>query len=410
MANARLPGEGSVFYREDKGLWVSRHNLPQPDGTKKRKDVYFRTQKDAMAHHIRTLYELQTGRPVLSDSYTVSSYLEHWYSTYCIDIRDSTRMSYEAVIFRHIKEHPISQKPLSKATVDDWQTFFNYLNTEGRLDTKEPQGLSAKTQRNIYNTLHQAMEQAKGQQLIWSNPLDFVKMVKNQPKEVAFLTVPELQLLLNASRGDPYRIGILLGTFGGLRLGEMMALTHEDVQFDAEIGCWYVDVHRSLQRITNYNRKPGENKTVLRVGETKTRRSRRQIPLLPDVAAEIRAHMDMQRLTFGDRKSIYLICNSDGGFIDPCTWRNWLKDLAINAGITKNVHPHMLRHSFATHALQNGLEITEISQLLGHTDTAFSSRTYVHPSLEGRNIAISKMGKFTSTLLGASMPKGSSEK
>ena len=201
MANARLPGEGSVFYREDKGLWVSRHNLPQPDGTKKRKDVYFRTQKDAMAHHIRTLYELQTGRPVLSDSYTVSSYLEHWYSTYCIDIRDSTRMSYEAVIFRHIKEHPISQKPLSKATVDDWQTFFNYLNTEGRLDTKEPQGLSAKTQRNIYNTLHQAMEQAKRLGYIRSNPLDAVIVPRVEKKQIETLADAELLRFLETIKG-----------------------------------------------------------------------------------------------------------------------------------------------------------------------------------------------------------------
>lgn len=247
------------------------------------------------------------------------------------------------------------------------------------------------------------MEQAKGQQFIWSNPLDFVKLVKNQPSEVEFLTVPELQLLLGASLGDPYRIGILLGTFGGLRLGEMLALTHEDVKIDTKLGCWYIDVRKSIQRVTNYNRKPGENKTVLRVGETKTRKSKRQIPLLPEVAAEFKAHMEVQRLTFGTRKDIYLICNADGGFIDPSTWRNWLKDLARDAGITKNVHPHMLRHSFATHALQNGLEITEISQLLGHTDTAFSSRTYVHSSLEGRNIAISKMNKFTSTLLGSSI-------
>ena len=109
--------------------------------------------------------------------------------------------------------------------------------------------------------------------------------------------------------------------------------------------------------------------------------------------------MATQRLEFGDRKSIYLICNGDGGFIDPSTWHNWLKDLARKVGINKNVHPHMLRHSFATHALQNGLEITQISQLLGHTDTAFSSRTYVHSSLEGGNIAVQKLSVFASALL-----------
>lgn len=399
---------GSVFFRKDKGLWVSRDPELKPDGSWRKRDHYFKTRREAVAHHAAAIHAIESGNPVTSNNYSVGSYLRHWYEMYCVDIRDSTRMGYSTTIFRHVAEHPINQKPLSKATVDDWQEFFNYLNTAGKLDALDPQGLSPKTQRNIFNLLHQAMEQARGQQLIWSNPLDFVKLVKTQPNEVEFLTASEIKVLLDASRGNSYRIGILLGTFCGLRLGEMMALTHDDVRYDANLGCHYLDIHHSLQRVTNYNRKPGENKTVLRVGETKTRKSKRQIPLLPEVAAEIKAHMEAQRLEFGNRKGIYLICNADGGFIDPSTWRNWLKDLARKVGITRNVHPHMLRHSFATHALQSGLEITEISQLLGHTDTAFSSRVYVHTDLEGRNIAVSKMEMFTSALLGVS-PQGEND-
>lgn len=394
-----LPGEGSVFLHRRKGLWVSRIRIPQPDGKTKSKDTYFKTRREAHEHHIQALHALQTGQPVLNYRLTVGDFLAHWFRTYCNGIRDSTRMGYETAIFRHIGGHTISQKPLSKTTVDDWQEFFNFLNREGRLDTREPQGLSSKSQRNIYNMTHQALELAKGQGLIWSNPLDFVRLEKSEPKEIEFLTEPELKALLDVTVGDPYRIGIIIGGFGGLRLGEIMALTHEDIKFDSDLGCYYINVTKSLQRVTNYNRKPGENKTVLRVGKVKTRKSKRQIPLLPEVAAEIQNHMATQRQVVGNRSGIYLICNTDGGFIDPSTWRTWLKEAAIKAGITKNIHPHMLRHSFASHALRQGLEITEISQLLGHTDTAFSSRVYVHTDLEGRNIAISKMERLSEKLL-----------
>lgn len=84
-------------------------------------DRYFKTRREAVAHHAEAIHAIESGQPVLSDSYTVSSYLEHWYLTYCVDIRDSTRMGYETAIFRHVKGHPIGQKLLSKATVDDWQ-------------------------------------------------------------------------------------------------------------------------------------------------------------------------------------------------------------------------------------------------------------------------------------------------
>ena len=400
MAKRRLPGEGSIFYRKDKKLWVVRLLIPQPDGTKQRKDFYFKTRKEAQAFHVQKLHEIQTGRPVLSDNHTVGSFLEHWYQNYLVDIRDSTRMSIWTTIFRHIMGHPISQKPLQKATTDDWQEFFNYLNIAGRLDSSEPQGLSPKTQRNIFNIVHQAMELAVGQKLIWANPLDFVKLAKYEQKEVEFLTMPEIKALLNASQGEPYRIGILAGIFCGARLGEFMALTHADVKHDEELNCYYLDIQKSLQRVTNFEAKTGENKTVLRIGFPKTRKSKRQIPLLPEVAEEFQTHMDEQRKKFGNRSDIYLICNEDGGYIDPSTWRNWPKKISIKAGITdKNVHPHMLRHTFASHALRSGLEITEISQLLGHADCAFSSRVYVHTDLEGRNLAISKFDSFAQTLL-----------
>lgn len=103
MAKKRLPNEGSVFCRKNKKLWVSRNLIPQPDGTKKRHEKCFKTRKDAMSYHIQVLHDIQMGHPVLSDSYTVGSFLKHWYDNYCIDIRDSTRMGVETALFRHVE-------------------------------------------------------------------------------------------------------------------------------------------------------------------------------------------------------------------------------------------------------------------------------------------------------------------
>lgn len=400
MSKRRTSGEGSLFFRESKKLWVTSMYLPQPDGTKKRQYRYFKTKKEALNYLTELRHDLMIGKPVLCDDYTFGSYLTHWYDTYCIDIRDSTRMSYHTAIFRHVGEHPISQIPLQKLTTDVLQAFFNHLSVEGSLDTPTPKGLSPKTVRNIFNVLHSALDQAVGQKILWSNPCDFVKLAKNQPKDIDFLTVPEMQQLLRVSQGESYRIGLILMTFCGLRIGELLSLTHDDIKFDPELDCYYLNINKGLYRVTDFN-STGKKRTLLRIGPPKTRTSIRQIPLLPEVAAELHRHMTTQKETFGNCDAMYLICRkNENCYIDPSTFRNWLGKMAKKAGITnKKVYPHLLRHTFASQSLKNGMQLEEISKLLGHTDTAFSSRTYVHSDLEGRNNAMSKLEGMAHCLL-----------
>lgn len=402
MAKKRASGEGSITQRKD-GLWQGSMYLPQPDGTKKRIFKYARTRKEIVGWLTEIRHDLKSGKPVWNTGMTLNDWLDHWFQTYCVDIRESTRMNYHTYIYRHVHEHSIGMIPLQKLTTDDLQEFINFLNQSGKLDNSG--GVSPKTQRNIYNMLRQSLDQAVGNRLLWTNPADYVKLVKTEQKEITFLSLDEMQKLLDASRGDPYRIGLLVMLFGGLRLGECLALTQHDIKYDAELDCWYLDVHASVGRVTNFDAKENENRTVLRVSEPKTRSSRRQIPLLPEVVAELHRHMEMQRklakVSSGAYwKNPHLISGKDGGFIDPSTFRKWLRAIVLKAKLDeKRIHPHLLRHTFASQSLKCGLQLEEISKLLGHTDTSFTSRVYVHSDLEGRNAAICKLQSMAQNLI-----------
>lgn len=79
------------------------------------------------------------------------------------------------------------------------------------------------------------------------------------------------------------------------------------------------------------------------------------------------------------RPQKYLFEGQNGGKYSPTSVANILKNVAIKAGIRKNVTPHMLRHSFATHLLEQGTDLRYIQELLGHNSSK-TTEIYTHVS------------------------------
>lgn len=386
-------GEGTII-KLPNGKWRAAIFVPLPSGKKKRKYHVTQTQREARDWLTQMRVDISAGKPILTSELTFIEYLEQWYEKYgSISIRDSTKMNYLGYI-KHVKRHKIKDIPLKNISTDDLQDFIIFLQDAGHLDTGNP--LSAKTLRNIINMIHKALEHAVGRQLIYHNPADYVQLPKIKTPDIRILTEDEIGCFVAAMNGDPLQIALILMVFCGLRLGECCALTHNDVR--CSDGIYYLNVSKSLNRVQNFNAKDREPKTILRISETKSSKSNRQVPMLPEVADKLITHMAWQKeqaaKSYGVYESDpYLVSNELGHFLDPGTVRKKLKMVAEKLGI-EDFHPHCLRHTYASQAVKTGVPLPYLSDCLGHESTAFTAKVYVSLDLEGRTKALSSMSKL----------------
>jgi integrase len=135
-----------------------------------------------------------------------------------------------------------------------------------------------------------------------------------------------------------------------------------------------VSIIRSLQRV------PGEG---LRFFEPKTKNSRRAI-ILPAFALLVlrqwRKAQAERRLLLGEGWQDHdLVCDrGDGGLLDPDAFTHASKRLMAAAGLHPDTRLHDCRHAFATTLLEEGVDLTVVSSVLGHSSTWFTADTYQH--------------------------------
>lgn len=386
-------GEGTK-YKLSNGKWAAAIYVPLPDGTKHRTYHKFRTRKEADEWLSKIKSEISAGKPVLCSDQSFGEYIEHWYNKYgSVAIRDSTRMNYLGYL-RHIQRYKIKDVKLKNLTTDELQDFIFYLQQTGHLDTNK--SLSAKTIRNVLNMIHKALEHAVGRQLIYHNPADYVQLPKVMTPEMRVLTEAEIGKFVGVMEDDSLQIALILMLFCGLRLGEACALTPDDVRSDD--GIYYLNITKSLNRVSNFDAQSGEPKTILKVQDTKTSKGKRQIPLLPEIADKLLAHMAWQEEQAAQSYGMYeknpwLVANELGHYLDPGTVRKKLKAVAESIGIN-DFHPHCLRHTYASQAVKAGVPLPYLSDILGHESTSFTAKVYVSLDLQGRAKAQAAMAEL----------------
>ena len=306
---------------------------------------------------------------------TLGEWLDRWYALYAEPfLKPSTLVSYDCYIKKHIKP-TIGDVKLSDIDGNFLQSYFNEQYKSGRIDKNG--GLSEKTLYNIRMMLHAVFRKAYENDMIKKNYVEHITLPKVFRKEMRVLTTEEqakVQHVLSSEQ-DEYTFGILLCLYTGMRVGELSALKWKNVDTINKT----IKIRATLQRVMITDSDIGQ-KTKLILGTPKSQSSVRDIPITESVISEINRHKNYISRTLGTEAldlEHFVISRRYGYPIEPRTMQDAFKRVLKKANIA-DANFHALRHTFATRALEAGIDFKVLSQLLGHADISTTMNRYVH--------------------------------
>lgn len=300
---------------------------------------------------------------------TLAEIAELWKNDKKLYVKKSTFSAYVLLLENHLL--PVF-KDYSEIEDEEVQKF---------VFQKLEQGLSQKSIKDILIVLKMVLK--FGAKNKWIEFINF---------DVQYPTVRETHTIEVLSRTHQKKVmnyiqehftfrnlGVYICLCSGMRIGEICALTWEDIDTDNGI----INIRKTIQRI--YVIEDGVRKTELLIDTPKTKNSIREIPMSRDLLRMLKPFKKIVNPAF------YVLTN-DSKPTEPRTYRSYYKNLMRLLEIP-DIKFHGLRHSFATRCIESKCDYKTVSVLLGHSNISTTLNLYVHPNLEQKKKAIDQMFK-----------------
>ena len=298
-------------------------------------------------------------------------WLMQWIENY---IRPSVKMRtyerYKLIVEQHIKDK-IGSMELNELSPLVLQRFITELLQSG--NKKTGKGLSANSVNAVISVIQSSLRTAHLLGLTTEYAADKLKRPKIQEKPVECFTIAEQkqieQAVMNWKKDKLY--GILLCLYSGLRIGELIALQWSDIDLTKGI----LTVSKSCH----------DSKDGLIIDAPKTISSRRMIPLpkqLLPILKNIKKKSDDPFVVSAKGK--------------PVSVRSYQRSFELLLKRLNIPHKgfHSLRHTFATRALECGMDVKTLSEILGHKNPTVTLNRYAHSLMEHKVNMMNRLGKL----------------
>lgn len=297
-----------------------------------------------------------------------------WVESNCICRKRSTNQKYRFLIEKHINPD-LGEFYVDQLNAPMINRFLTKKLEKGRLDHEG--GLSASYVRTISIIISAAIDFAAKEYMC--TPL---KSSVNKPtiikRELPILSSDDQHIIEEKAtqQTDSTKLAVLLSLYAGLRIGEICALSWDDVDLYERT----LHVRHTIARETVDDTKGC--KTRMFIDTPKTVSSARMIPIsssLFRVLEPAKRHA----------KSAYVI-STTSSFVNPRTLEYRYHKFLDRCGV-KSVNFHALRHTFATRCIEVGVDIKSLSEMLGHANVSITLETYVHSSIQLKRTQIEKL-------------------
>lgn len=352
----RKNGEGTVRLRKD-GRWEGRVVIGYDDrGKPKTKSVLAHTKSECVEKLEKLKEECGRTAEKLKPDMPFGEWIDFWYQYFSSPkLRPTTQATYENRIYGHIIPS-IGKIPLSKLTQNDLQQFYAKLKRTGRKVNVELKGtgVSDRMVRSCHALCRSSLEKAVEEGLITRNPSIGCKLPPKKNGEMKVLTQNEIVRLLNQAYDEGYYEMFLLELTTGMRRGEILGLKWRDLNLETG----ELNIKRQL--------------TTKGISVPKTKSSIRTILLPPDMLELLR---EMKKTAKYDW--IFPSPVKEGEPRNPTAITKRFR-LMLERAHCKHVRFHDLRHTFATMALENGMDVKTLSAMIGHVSSETTLNIYSH--------------------------------
>ena len=352
----RKNGEGTIRLRKD-GRWEGRVVIGYDDkGNPKTKSVLAHTKGECVEKLERLKEECGRTAEKLKPDMPFGEWIDFWYQYFSSPkLRPTTQATYENRIYGHIIPS-VGKIPLSKLTQNDLQQFYAKLKRTGRKVNVELKGtgVSDRMVRSCHALCRSSLEKAVEEGLITRNPSIGCKLPPKKNGEMKVLTQTEIVRLLNQAYDEGYYEMFLLELTTGMRRGEILGLKWRDLNLETG----ELNIKRQL--------------TTKGISVPKTKSSIRTVLLPPDMLDLLR---EMKKTAKYDW--IFPSPVKEGEPRNPTAITKRFR-IMLERAHCKHVRFHDLRHTFATMALENGMDVKTLSAMIGHVSSETTLNIYSH--------------------------------
>lgn len=306
---------------------------------------------------------------------TYKNWLDKWLKNYIKpSVKERTYIRYEQLIRTHIAPK-IGDKDVNDLTPIVLQSFVTELLSSGNLKTGKE--LSANFVNMVISVIQNSLKTAHLVGIANEYTANKIKRPRTKEKQVECFSCQEQKKIENCvlNSGKDKLFGIVLCLYTGLRIGELLALTWNDIDFE-----------KSILSVTKTCHDGNENGKHIRIIDTpKTENSRRQIPLsktLVKMLKEIKKKSKCEFVIADGEKPVFIRSYQR-------MFELFLKKLGLQH---KGVHS--LRHTFATRALECGMDVKSLSEILGHKNAMITLNRYAHSLWEHKAEMMNKLSKM----------------
>lgn len=241
-------------------------------------------------------------------------------------------------------------------------------------------GLSSSYVRGLHMMLHNCLDRARRERLIMRNPTEDCIVPKTEKQEMKILHPEDISAYLKAADARGVLPMFFLELTSGLRKGELVALLWSDLDIERKT----LSVSKQVVRAEGRE---------LKVTRPKTATSIRKISI-PKEAVELL----MQEHEKHPDNPYMFPSPRNGEMWHPDSVVKLHEKILKDAGL-EHIRFHDLRHTFATLALQNGVDVKTVSSMLGHYDAGFTLSTYAHATNKMQEEAAERMGNFMTQVM-----------